>query len=343
MTFIDVEKKLRITVLIRTRVAVKKMMYNADFNNSDAKLLLEKCLVSYVVHSPTPSYTWNIIAAYAVNTIFAITGTILNSLVLYIFWKSTKLRSKLSYFVIMLLSSADLAVVTIVHSTFLLQAINEVNGTPNCLYKISYMFSLYFFTGMSISTLLILNMERYTAIIYPIWHRKTSTKRRLMFIWAILWLINVANVLSRLFFRLLSEIITGTVICIFCCTSLFTYVSIFRVVRKRRGIAGCANCHGEVSRSTAATLREFKTAKTFFIIVVLTFVCFLPGGIVTGLDYPWNESEKERVAITSAFTWTNTLTSMNSTLNCLIFFWANKMLRREALKHVKNFSSTENS
>ena len=155
----------------------RKMSFNVNLNFSDAKLVLEKCLVSYVVHSPNLSYIRTIIAACAVNIIFAIAGTILNSLVLYIFWKSTKLRSKLSYFVIMLLCPADLAVVIIVHSTFLLQAINEINGTPNCMHETSYMFSLYFFTGMSLSTLLILNMERYTAIIHPFWHRTTVTKR----------------------------------------------------------------------------------------------------------------------------------------------------------------------
>ena len=153
------------------------MKLNANSNITDTKLFVEKCLLSYVVHLPTPSYTRNIIAAYVVHIVFAIAGTILNSLVLYILWKSTKLRSKLSYFVIMLLSSVDLAVVTIVHSTFLLQTINEINGTPNCVYKVSYLSSLFFFTGISISTLLILNLERYTAIIHLFLHRTTVTKR----------------------------------------------------------------------------------------------------------------------------------------------------------------------
>ena len=40
---------------------------------------------------------------------------------------------------------------------------------------------------------------------------------------------------------------------------------------------------------------------------------FLPASIVTGLEYPLNESEKERSALTSVFICT--LTSMNSTLN----------------------------
>ena len=330
------------------------MSVNTDFNFSDAKLVVENCHVSYIIRSPTPSYTWSIIAACVVNMVFCIAGTILNSLVLYIFWRSTQMRSKLSYFVIMQLSSADLAVVTIVHPLFLLQAIKEINGTPNCMCKLTYLAALYFFTGMSVSTLLILNLERYTAIIHPIWHLRRMTKPRLMFVWAILWLIIVVNTISFFSYGRLSAIITIVIILILCCTSLFTYGSIFRVARKRKGITArnttshqtnCDNCHGEavtVSGNMAAFLRELKIAKSYFIIVVLAFVCFLPAGIIlNGFKYPWNETEKEPSAI--AFTWAKTLTSMNSTLNCLIFFWANKVLRKEALKLVKNFSSTENT
>ena len=328
------------------------MIFNVDSNFSDVKLVLEKCLLSYVVRSPTLSYTWNSIAACVVNIIFAIAGTILNSLVLYIFWKSTKMRSKFSYFGIMLLSSADLAVVTIVHWTFLLQAINEINGTPNCVCKASYTSTLYLFTGMSISTLLILNIERYTAIIHPIWHRKTATKRRLIFIWITLWLLNILNVVSRMFLPRLSKIIVAIVIFVLCFTTLFTYISIFRVVNKKKSFTPCntvghstsrANCQSEETRNIAAFLRELKMAKVYFAIVVLAFVCFLPAGIgLHALKYPWNKSEKERSSVTIAYTWTNTLITMNSTLNCLIFFWANRKLRREALKLVKRFSSKEN-
>ena len=251
----------------------------------------------------------------------------------------------------MLLSSIDLAVVTIVHPLSLLQAIREIYGTPQCIYKISYLSAIYFFTGMSISTLLMLNIERYTAIIHPIWHRKRVTRPRLMFIWAILWLIIVVNTVSRLFFRPLNEIITIILISGLCSMSLFTYVSIFRAARKRKGVAECNtvgdhtnNCHGQVSGNMASFLRELKIAKIYFIIVVLAFICFLPAAIVVkGFKYPWNESEKRRISVTIAYTWVTTLTSLNSTLNCLIFFWANKMLRTEALKLAKSFSITENT
>ena len=330
------------------------MNFSIVSNFSDAKLVLEKCVISYAVHSPTPSYTRNNIAACVVNLVFAVVGTILNSLVLYIFWKSTKIRSKSSYFVIMLLSSADLAVATIVHSTFLLQAIKEVNGTATCAYKVSYLSTLYFFTGISIATLLLLNLERYTAIIHPIWHRKRVTRPRVMFIWTILWLVIIVNTVSRLIYRPVAEIITVILISSLCLTSLVTYASIFRVARKKKSItlcrcnalgdrANCDNCQREAG-NMAAFLREIKMAKTYFTIIVVAFVCFLPAAIfVKGIKYPWNESEDKRLSVTIAYAWVTSLTSMNSTLNCLIFFWANKMLRSEALKLFKRSrsSSTE--
>ena len=331
------------------------MNFSADSNVSDDKQILERCLISYVVRLPTLSYTRISIAACIVNFVFGIAGTILNSLVLYIFWKSTKLRSKLCYFAIVLLSSADLAVVTIVHFLFLLQAINEINGTPNCVYKMFYLFSLHFLSGISVSTLIILNLERYTAIIHPIWHLKTATKRRFTSIWAILWLLNIINVLSFVFLRVLADILFLTGITTLCCTSLVTYVSIFRVARKKKGALEAFNTVGhdtncgyhqgnKDSGSTVAFLRELKIAKIYFIIIVLAFACCLPLIVNRTLRrYPWNKNESERTAASVTFTWVNTLISLNSTLNCLVFFWANKMLRREALKLFKKFASTRNS
>ena len=66
--------------------------------------------MSAVVRSPSSSYISNAIAASVVNIVLAVAGTILNSFVLFIFWKSPKLRSKLSTFAIMLLCSIDLGV-----------------------------------------------------------------------------------------------------------------------------------------------------------------------------------------------------------------------------------------
>ena len=203
---------------------------------------------------------------------------------------------------------------------------------------------------MSISTLLVLNFERYTAIIHPLWHRKSVTKQRLIFIWVILLLIVAVNTVFVFLNWRISIIITIITISTLCFTSLFTYASIFRAARKRKSLTSCnalgyhtnfGNFNGEASGNMASFLRELKMAKTYFIIVLLAFACFLPAGIFAILESTYTWSKTEPLVI--AYPWVITLISMNSTLNCLIFFWANKMLRREAVKHVKNFFSKENS
>ena len=75
-------------------------------------MFLEACFVSFVLRSPSSSYISNAIATCVVNIVLAVAGTILNSFVLFIFWKSARLRSKLSSFAIMLLCSIDLGVGT---------------------------------------------------------------------------------------------------------------------------------------------------------------------------------------------------------------------------------------
>ena len=63
--------------------------------------------MSFVLRSPSSSYISNAIATCVVNIVLAVAGTILNSFVLFIFWKS-----ELSSFAIILLCSIDLGVGT---------------------------------------------------------------------------------------------------------------------------------------------------------------------------------------------------------------------------------------
>ena len=78
--------------------------------------------MSFVVRSPPPSYIRNNIAAIVVNIVLAIAGTILNSFVLFIFGS----QLKIVFFSIMLLSSIDLGVVTVVDPLFVLKSITTM-------------------------------------------------------------------------------------------------------------------------------------------------------------------------------------------------------------------------
>ena len=88
--------------------------------------VVERCYMTYVVLSPTASYIINNVIGCIVNGILAIMGTLLNVVVVCVFWQSEKFRSKVSYFMIMVLSSIDILVTIIVHPLYLVNSIADI-------------------------------------------------------------------------------------------------------------------------------------------------------------------------------------------------------------------------
>ena len=293
-------------------------------------MFLEDCLVSFVVHSPSSSYISNAIATSVVNIVLAVAGTILNSLVLFIFWKLPKLRSKLSSFAIMHLCSIDLGVVTVVNPLFALKSITMVDS-PKCLYTVAYNVALLLFSGITGCTLFIINIERYFAIIHPFLHRIHFTKRRFVLTWTFFWFFDVVWIVCFVYFTFFAKMLVPVILCIMVFTSLFTYIAIYVVARKtmleRNKVH--SNSDLESRRNSMAFLRELKMAKTYVMVVSLCFFCYLPNVVCTIVTILTPDS------VLLAYEWGNTFISMNSTLNCLIFYWGNREMRKEGSKILK--------
>ena len=299
--------------------------------SNNSKMFLEACLLSFIVRSPSSSYIRNSIAAVVVNIVLAVAGTILNSFVLIIFWKSPKLRSKLSSFAIMLLCSIDLGVGTVVNPLFALKSIATMLDSPKCLYNAAYSVAIYLFSGISACTLLIINIERYFAIIHPFLYQIHFTKRRFVFTWVFIWFLVVVWIVCSAYIPIATLLIPVGLGIIVIFTSLFTYVVIYVVARKKmKKNEVHSNSDQESRRHFMAFLRELKMAKTYVLVVFLCFLCHLPTVVVFGIE---NVLTPDSVA--HAFDWASTLTSMNSTLNCIIFFWGNRDLRKEGSKILK--------
>ena len=196
-------------------------------------MILEKCSVStFIVRSPSSSFIRSSIAASVVNIVLAVAGITLNSLVLFIFWKSPKLRSKLFSFAIMLLCSIDLGVGTVVHPLFALNSITTMLDSPKCVYIEAYTVAIYFFSGISACTLLIINIERYFAIIHPFLYQIHFTKRRFLLTWGIFCFLVLVALVCRVYIPFFATLIPVT-LCITVFTTLFTYVQYTSLREKR--------------------------------------------------------------------------------------------------------------
>ena len=165
-------------------------MFLNTSHNVSLEGLVESCYRTYVVRNPTTSYIINSVVGCVVNAILAVLGTFLNTLVVCVFWKTPTLRQKVSYFMIMVLSSIDLCTTITVHPFYLVNSIAEAS---KCFYKMLYQTTTIMLSGMSYLTFFVMNIERYLAIFHPFFHKVRVTKRRCLLSSFLLWLVCVVT------------------------------------------------------------------------------------------------------------------------------------------------------
>ena len=195
---------------------------------------VENCYRSYYVTKPTQSYIANSIVGCIVNFALCFVGSFLNALVIYVFWKTPKLRSRVSYFMIMLLSANDLMVTSIVHPAFLMNSITEITGRASCVYKTVYHVSAIVLCLMSVETCFVMNIERYLAILHPIYHLTHVTKRRCLILCCVFWLpaFTLTPVAYVLNWKV--QIILTVLAAIVVLGTSYIYIAIFCIARKKR-------------------------------------------------------------------------------------------------------------
>ncbi|CAB4009856.1 Hypothetical predicted protein, partial [Paramuricea clavata] len=82
----------------------------------------------------------------------------------------------------------------------------------------------------------------------------------------------------------------------------------------------------------ARLLKEFKIAKSCFLVVVVSLVFSMPSVVLAGFF-----NLKTNFLAETLQKWSYLLILFNSTANSLIFFWRNKALRTEGMNRIKIF------
>ena len=280
----------------------------------------------------------NVVCLCTINATFMVVGTFLNTVVIIGLWKSSQLRKKLRYFIIFALSCIDLAVIVITHSAQILSTISVFFGQINETWEVIRINMASILHGSSMHALFVLNVERFIALSYPFFHRKSVTKRRLIFLFIILMvLLSCVLALSNLLdLKTLANLVTTVYLLSF--LLLFTYLNYktFIIAKSKRDNDRIAS-YNDQERKTLKL--HFKDISTCLLAVICFFVCSSPQMIYSTLRLtsktPFHDS---RVIIFHL--WSCTFVSMNSTFNCLIFFWRNSILRREGIKIISCIQST---
>ena len=258
------------------------------------------------------------------NVLLSFSTTILNATTVLVYWRSSQLQKKTSYFLIMLLSLSDLGIGTFCNPTFVILLLKDLWRDNNCpLYAVFYIVQFALF-DMSFTTLFLLNLERYLGIVHPIFHRRKLTKFKLLTALFILWCLFAIDGCVLFIDESAAKVILSIYVCLFLIFLTYIYARIF--LRARAMALNPISVDG---------VRNIKLAKSCLIIVGCTFVCFCPMAITNSF---WKLSSFGRIL----WSWSSTFVFLSSTLNSAIFFWRNQILRSEAKKVLsQTFSRTE--
>ena len=297
------------------------------------------CIRARPVFNMETSDIVSVVFVCIINIIFMVAGIFLNSVVIISLWRSSELRKKLCYFMIPVLSCFDLAVVTITHPLLIASTIHLSQGEINKIREDARKSICFVVYGSSMSALFTLNVERFLALTCPFSHQASVTKTRLLCFQAFGAVIIVVP--SELVFFIISETIADICVSVIVLSLLFLFIylnyKMFKIAKSKREeervVATTATSMNENRKTRILNLKNISTCS---LAVGCSFCCFFPYIIYAALRLASKRPFYDRQVLLFHL-WSNTFASLNSTFNCVIFFWRNSILRREGLKIVKAF------
>ncbi|XP_028413352.1 beta-2 adrenergic receptor-like [Dendronephthya gigantea] len=282
---------------------------------------------------PSDEIPENYNAVIVINIIFIIPAIIFNAVPIITIWKSSQLRSKPCYFIVLILSVIDLAVGVLGIPLFVAVLIVSVlNGGSNCfLSSLAFKIASSLF-GLSRFTFIAMTAERYIAILHPYKYTTLVTKKRLLiFVCSTSAIHIIFTAFSATFDDILVIIYSALERLLTIGSITFAYTRICLVVRKLARSVNRPQDLASVENRTRrkAFLQEIKRAKSCFKVVMCSFTIVLFPSIAFRLYY---QSKLKDVTI---FIWIVTLGYSVSIVDSVIFFWTKTMLRKEAVKKLK--------
>ena len=252
----------------------------------------------------------------------------MNAVVVLSLWKSTQLRKNTCYFMIIVLSFFDFLAVTTNHpvqaitSAAWLTKQGDALPTLKICEKVVNQFHAFSFIA-----LLVMSFDRYLATSHPIFHRTSVTKRRLAIILGLSCFFDInLRVLSvigleEVYFQVVSTIFLLFVVPIY----LFINFKLLNLARKMR--------KNTVSPQSTVKLKHISTCLLATICLVLFSFPFMFYTVLGAVG------KLQSINVGLSVIWVNTTVTMNSTFNCMIYFWKNAILRKEGMKILRSLKN----
>lgn len=239
------------------------------------------------------------IFTFIISAFFAVVITLGNSTVvlLVIIDPLKKIKTPFSYFLVNLAVS-DLIVGTITMPLSIYIHWNEYQQNRSKIYLQKYLHMSYFISSTaSILSLVVLCIDRYIAIAWPIKYRN-SKENNSKFIYATLFIWFIALSFPFLYFKtgyvIYSLYWTSVSLCIGVVIFVIVYVK-FKIYFQN--VPGQGSQHNENNIEIKRRAKEKKQSNVFFTIIVMFVVTYIPASIFVYIIKYWKQLDKETAEI----------------------------------------------
>ena len=207
------------------------------------------------------------------NVAFMIAGIFFNSVVIISLWRSSQLRKKLCYFMILVLSCFDLAVVAIVHPVQISSTIFILLGKYHDIQEGVWFYIGIALNGFSMLALFVLNIERFLALKYPFIHQTSVTKQRLIFILMALMILFVSLLSLSHFNKTVVKLLPTIGIAVLLLLFINLNYKMFVIARSKRDKETAEKSSRQERRRSKLQVKRFSTCLST---VFCYFVCSWP-------------------------------------------------------------------
>ena len=179
--------------------------------------------------------------------------------------------------------------------------------------------------GSSLVALFVMNFDQYLATHCPIFHRTSVTKGNLLTLFTFLVIFEITVTAMSTNDFVISHQVCVLIFCIiFILPMLFINYKLLTIARKSRR-------NNEMKKSFS-----LKNISCCLLVMACLMASSIPSLVSVVLRLTSKEKQSTLDSAHVVGLWARTTASMNSTFNCLIFYWKNKILRSEGMKVIRS-------
>lgn len=288
----------------------------------------------FVANFSSSKYEVNRFSAAIITGILVFPTVLLNLIPILTILKSSQLKDKICYFLILVQSVIDLGVGCIGTPLSFFQLIIPFLHYMNCYAIFTTVPLSFLFTGVSIVNLFVMSFERFIGVLYPYSYTTLLTKKRVLRVIHGGFMLVLLVVALSFRFDTIGIFVFVTVPALIVLTS-FVFTKIYLEIKRlqRSEVRPCVNGSVEHKSKIKLFLREVKHAKSCFLVVVCFLITLAPSSFYP-IFFSWHGPSLSSDAY---FSWVVVFATLHSCLNSVIFFWNSSVLTKEAVKVLKAF------